>query len=222
MTNTTGQPTSSATRKKRVYEEDPELMAQLMTVPELDVKRAVKGLGGYNQLYLKLVRDFNREQANRPEELSGLFATQNWVEVRRIAHSLKTFAAYIGAFELSANCGTLEDQAAASNVEGPLLESTIEHLKQILTRLAPLLSQPEPQSAQPFCIESFKTGLEAIIPMLVKSDLGVEDHLPDLVNLCQSSDYLPDMQALCELVDDLDFEQAAADALKLLERVSEG
>ncbi|MCJ8269431.1 MAG: response regulator, partial [Psychrosphaera sp.] len=110
------------------------VIEQLARVNGLDSKQALSRMNNKTELYLGLVRDFDKDQRGLDESLMSMFDQNSWEELYRTVHSLKSNAAYIGAFALSQLSDELETSLGNKDYDKPLLVK-------LCSELAPLLAQ---------------------------------------------------------------------------------
>ena len=201
-----------------VEDEEAVVLNQLNDVEGLQAELALAKMNGRTALYLNLVKDFDKDQRNLINSLNELYTKQAWEELHRTVHSLKSNAAYIGAFEVAALGQSLENALAEGDYDK-------EQLTELCSTLSPLLDQlrqiyednDEAESEVEFSAQKFKDSLQSILPLLRNSDFSVEDLLPDLAQMCAQTNYNQEIETLLEYVDEIEYEKAAALTQQLLE-----
>ncbi len=84
-------------------------------VAPFDKSMALQRLGGDESLYQELVVMFHRDTPSLLAEIQSAMEIRDAETLRRLAHSLKGSAAYVGAQEMSAAAYQLERLAAAAS-----------------------------------------------------------------------------------------------------------
>lgn len=200
---------------------DEQLLIQLARIDGIDSFKALKCMSGQTALYLKLVKSFSVEQQGCDQELRQLYFDKDWQTLCRRVHSIKSYTAYVGAFELSQSSGEMEALLNKDNHDETLLKHLATELERIVTAIAALY--PEEQavvSTIKFSIEKLKTSLEALLPLLEHSDFSVEDALPAVVQLCKNTEYAQAIALVAECVDDVEYEKSAELVTNLLTKLT--
>ncbi|MBF0340308.1 MAG: PAS domain-containing protein [Magnetococcales bacterium] len=81
--------------------EDGELNTPLPTLPGINTRVGLRGMGGDVALYRRVMSKFVLNQVDACRLMTGLVEAREWDELERVAHTLKGGAATIGAVELS-------------------------------------------------------------------------------------------------------------------------
>ena len=82
--------------------------AVLEELPGIDIRQALHRLGGRDGLFHKLLNDFASRNASDARAIAEALATDDLVQAREIAHTLKGLAGNLGAVALSAAAQALE------------------------------------------------------------------------------------------------------------------
>jgi CheY-like chemotaxis protein len=180
---------------------------------------ALDNLKGNAEFYLGLVIDFVNGQ-ERKEVLEQLYLEGNWETLHRIIHSLKSNAAYIGAFELSTLCDELEYTLLEGASSKTLFDITLKELDILLDDLARIVNITQTELTVSFSIERLLSDLDKIKPLLAASDFSVEKHLPGIQAMCKDSEYSIIINKIIELVDNVEYEYASEYADKLYAQIS--
>ena len=199
-----------------------ELISALDKIHAIDTKKAINAMSSQIRLYLKLTNSFTHDQQQRSKELNYLYSQQDWGTLSARAHSLKTYSAYIGAFELSDKSATLEQQGKHQSVDKALLDSVCQQLEQLLNELNPIYDL-DPNKYEHFPVHynhaEFSKILKTCIPLLNQSNSAVDEVLPKLYQMCQGTQYEQNIEALIAYVDDIEFDLAAQIAQQVLNDV---
>ena len=202
--------------------EQQRLLTALGEICAIDKDRAIDAMSGQVRLFLKLINSFTHEQQQRTIELNYLFAENDWSTLSARAHSLKTYSAYVGAFELSKHAAQLEKNSNEQNVDKALLDTVCQHLDALLIELNPIY-QLNPNKYDHFPVHynhaEFSKLLKTCIPLLNQGNAAVDDVLPKLYQMCQGTQYEENIETLIAFVDDIEFELAAQTAQKVLNHV---
>jgi two-component system sensor histidine kinase/response regulator len=174
-------------------------------------------MNGKTELYLGLVKDFNKEQRTLNQSMLEMFDNQHWETLYRTVHSLKSNAAYIGAFELSKISQQLESALGVDDHDKVLFIQLCETLTPLMAALDKVypdeLTDDEGVS---FSVGQLKHMLTQLMPMLESSDFAVENKLPALKQLCANTEFADDVDELIEFVDDIEYEKAVEVAERVL------
>ena len=87
-------------------------------LPGINVQQGIQNSGGTLDVYLKVLRIFERSGLQQAQVLSKALKDDDLNTINIEAHSLKSVAANIGAARLRTASATLEAQAKSSNMEG--------------------------------------------------------------------------------------------------------
>jgi HPt (histidine-containing phosphotransfer) domain-containing protein len=201
--------------------EQQQTLKQLDAIKSIDVTKALRVMSGQTKLYLKLSRDFTWQHQQRSQELKQLFDCADWNSLRHRVHSLKSFAAYVGAYALADASGEMEEQLSRAKFHHNQLTIICDQLDLIiapLTAVFPLEEQP--QQDGPFNEHTFINGLNTLLPLLQQSDFAAEQQLLSLKAMSKGTQYELAIVTAISLVDDLEFEQAIDDVLQLLQKLT--
>jgi len=181
---------------------------------------ALGHLKGNVELYLGLINDFVNGQEGKGV-LEHLYQEGDWVTLHRIIHSLKSNSAYIGAVELSTLCDELEYTLLESSPNRALFDITLKELDILLADIARIVNTTQTELAVSFSIESLRSDLDKIRPLLEASDFSVEKYLPRIQTMCKNSEYSSFINNIIELVDNIEYEEASEYAEKLYAEISQ-
>lgn len=194
-----------------------QTLEKLALIDNIDATKALRCMSGHTRLYLKLVKDFTNEHQHRSEELIELFATKNWEVLRRRAHSLKTFSAYAGAYEISAMAGDMEAQLGKDEHNKTLLDTLCTALDAIVSQLSNMYNASAKAPAQVnFDKTQFKQALTSLVSLLEQSDIRAQDMLLTLSQMSERSQYQQEIKSVAALVEDIEFDEALEIVRQLL------
>lgn len=196
------------------------LLLKLNRIDGLDPIKALAGMSGQTALYLKLVNSFAQEQVGRCDELQRLFKQQDWHTLRHRCHSLKSYCAYIGAYEISTLAATAENELSNGPVQAAPIETICQLLEPMLSqiRASVLPLQQAPEKIE-FSLLEFKKALIALLPLLQDSDFAAEEALESLKRMTEATEYHQTINIIYEYVDDVEYEQAVEETTRLLEQL---
>ncbi len=198
-----------------------KIIVQLEKIPMLTPELALKKMGGRTKLYLSLVRDFHKGQGQIITYLSNIEDNIDWDLLYRTIHTLKSNAAYIGAYELVRLCNAFELSLEENDYPPSILASIIQSLTTLLPQLGTVFSQFKVKEKRiHFSKIAFSEMLMAILPKLHHADFSAEELLPDLQLLVTNSQYCQQISKLSDFIDDVEYVQAAEIVEKLLEDVT--
>lgn len=180
---------------------------------------ALGNLKGNAEFYLGLVNDFVNGQEGK-EVLEQLYLEGDWETLHRIIHSLKSNAAYIGAFELSTLCDELEYTLLEGASSKALFDITLKELDTLLEDIARVVNTAKTELTVSFSLESLLSDLDKIRPLLEASDFSVEKYLPRIQAMCKDSEHSVIINKIIELVDNVEYEEATEFADKLYAQIS--
>lgn len=194
-----------------------QILSQLELLNSIDVSQALKRVGGRSELYLSLVNDFYKDQQGLVEEVKQLFLVENWTTLYRIIHSLKSNAAYIGAYELSVLCAKFEASLGNNKQDSALFSDATICLNKVLMDLQGVYNQYQVSEEKvDFSLLRLKQGLEQMIPLLKAYDFSVEDIVLALKNMCDQTPYENKVNNIVEYINDIEYEKASIAAVNFL------
>lgn len=176
----------------------------------IDAARAIRQLGGNQALYQQLVLDFMRDQQAQIDRLGQLMARQDVETLQREVHSLKSVSAYIGAFQISQLCSTLEQNLAQGAIDAAEISRLQQQLQQLMAYL--LASAPTQPTQQKNVAQAcpLQQVWQQLYGLLQESDFAAEQLIQQTL---QRADLPPrlyqQLTQLATLVDAIEFEQAA-------------
>ncbi len=191
-------------------------LVRLKNIPDLNPIKAIAWFQGKTQLYLELVEEFWRKNRSTLVEMVGLFKTQQLDLLRQNAHSIKSSAHYIGAFELSEAAGNLEVVLGSDNIAHEhQFYKVLKLLESILSQLDLIYRTPE---LMPSAVLNKEEALDLTARIRGLADMGAieaEAVSQALLDICQNTQYANLAQQLHDLVSDFEFENAIKVSRKL-------
>jgi CheY-like chemotaxis protein/nitrogen-specific signal transduction histidine kinase/HPt (histidine-containing phosphotransfer) domain-containing protein len=197
-------------------------LEQLRLNTSLSVDDAIKKIQGKQALYTELVHDFWTKYQSLAYEMSNDYKNQNIESLYRSAHSLKSTAQYIGAYELSASASALESEISHHGFHVELkLNEVITHIEFTIAQLNRLYSQRDnTKKDQLFDYESAIKIMEKLKPYLISANIQAEDVSKELMIIGQATAFNDDISEIHRLVNDFDFDDALAALLVLEQKIS--
>ena len=183
----------------------------------LAVDDAVKKLQGKEKLYTELIYDFWYKYQNLSEEMTTHHNAEQSEQLYRAAHSLKSTAQYIGAYELAASASDLENEIHknGSHVRLKLNEVTT-HLDFILAQLNRLYHHVDSsKNDQNFNVKDASEIITKLKPCLASANIHSEDIAQELMAVGYETSYHQQIVEIQKLVNDFDFDDALTALLAL-------
>ena len=211
-------PKTSISRDFNDYEENSQLQ-QLRSSTSLNVDEAVQKLQGKQALYLELISDFWNKYQSLASDLNHLFQNQETDTLYREAHSLKSTAQYIGAYDLSHTANLLENEMKQNGVHIELrLTEVITHLEFLFAQLARIYQSNKTLLIdKQLDIKKAKELISLLKPLLESADIQAEDISKELFELALNTQYHQQINDIHLLASDFEFEDALAEIIGLEE-----
>ncbi|EKU79909.1 hybrid sensor histidine kinase/response regulator [Massilia timonae] len=186
----------------------------LPAVPGIDWGLALDNVDGQRSRLEKRAGSFVREYGNAPEILREALNGGDHARMQSLAHNLKSSAAYIGAFALSAAAGRLDQDLRAGLHEriGVQVPALIAAAEPVLAGLAQVATAGRPQPADPQALAEVCARLEA---WLRADDARAEDALDQLEALLAGGPYAQDLAPLRRAIDEVEYGAALAPLARL-------
>ncbi|MBF0260645.1 MAG: PAS domain-containing protein [Magnetococcales bacterium] len=117
----------------------------LPTLPGINTRAGLRGMGGDVTLYRRVMNKFVLTQSDAARLMGSLLEAREWVELERVAHTLKGGAATIGAMDLSHAALQIEhgarDRMGRKSLR-PLLAVAERHLEKVLLTIGAAFPEP--------------------------------------------------------------------------------
>ncbi|OKY26629.1 response regulator [Thalassotalea sp. PP2-459] len=176
----------------------------------LKVEHALDKVQGKQTLYLQLVHDFWHKYQTLSDSLMSLYHDNASEELYRAAHSLKSTAQYIGAFDLSKSALSLESEVKQ---QGSYIELT---LNEVTTQLDFLIAQlnriyqhkEETLGEEQLDIAQAQILISSLKRLVSAADIMAEDVSKELLMLASHTTVYQDVKTFHQLIADFEFEQA--------------
>ena len=205
---------AAAERPAPTHQAAADGLASLPAVPGLDWRQALDNVDGQRSRLEKRASSFVREYAEAPRILREALGGGDHPRLQSLAHNLKSSAAYVGAFELSAAAHRLEQdlrngQAAYLAARVPALVTAAEN---VLAALAQLAEAAQPRRADPRAVAELVARLGGF---LRDDDARAEDALGELESLLAGSAYADVLAEVRCAVADVEYAAALAPLARL-------
>jgi PAS domain S-box-containing protein len=179
---------------------------------ELDGIDTRSGLANHmnrQDFYLRILRIFRRDFGDAGERMRELVGRGELVEARRLAHSVKSGAAGIGAMALSSHARELEMALADGKAPPALVEGFVAAAGRIATALEMLPKEAVPASGGATVDGATLAALlERLESLLQADDAAAEDAFLDLRTALGASAHGVLLGRLGELIEDVEYEKA--------------
>jgi two-component system sensor histidine kinase/response regulator len=164
-------------------------------------------------LYLQILSGFQREFGSTADDIGEALAAADFALARRLAHSMKSAAATIGATELSNCAKTLEDSYEQQQRTDEALAAFTIALRRVLTSLNTLARDRLAATRAKVVAEvaSFEVQMALMerLESLLKHDDAAAGRLALELRTSLTDPRLQDeLLLLCDLVDDVEYQQA--------------
>ncbi|HRP67351.1 MAG TPA: response regulator [Thauera sp.] len=199
--------------------------ARLPPLEGIDSERGLANHMGRPGLYRRILNGFREQFAHASADLSRALAQGEVAAARRLAHSLKSAAATIGATALSVLARRAESALQAGQRPEPgELAALAAELDRVLGALAPLASTAAPRPAGVADDLARAQGLLLRLgELLERHDAAAEGLVGELLECLHDEAQRARIDVLRELIEDIEYERALVqlDALRQdLERMN--
>jgi two-component system sensor histidine kinase/response regulator len=203
----------------------------LESLPQLDIAAALQILGGRRPLLRRLLRSFARDFAQVPAQLEQHLAGGQREEVARLAHTIKSAAAYVGALDLSAASAQLEE-ATRQGTDEEMAERVLvfgAYLDALLRGIA-VLSMPALASASRRRRErlaaidrpALLAAIAAAEPLVAGGDYAAVSRLDEIARLAADTPLAPIADAIRNQFEEIDLEAAMGSLRRLRVTLADG
>ncbi len=194
--------------------------AAASAIPALEGIDTARGLAqclGKPELYRRILGNFVQEFADSPAAMQQAAQAQDWPTARRMAHSLKSAAATLGAATLAEHARALEHGYAEEHApSATTVQAMAQELERVLALLRPLLPTPAATAAASSASTAAApdTALAPLLDALGRclhdddaNALRVLDDLQAALGTASPAT-LEKLELLRELVEDIEYESA--------------
>jgi signal transduction histidine kinase/ligand-binding sensor domain-containing protein/HPt (histidine-containing phosphotransfer) domain-containing protein/BarA-like signal transduction histidine kinase len=193
---------------------DKTLMERITELKCLNSNKALSAMGGRQHIYEKLVVDFYKSTKELHIELEQAYQNKDFDTLYRLAHSLKSNSAYIGAERLNELSAELEGQIKEQPEDCfSIMTKLITEHQTILAALA-TLTECKPEVAlnkAPINVvntELLSVLLNSIVGLLEQDNAEAEDLLPQLTEYTKGSEFTALVDNIVEYVEDIEYMSA--------------
>lgn len=196
---------------------------QLKNNTSLSVDEAVHKLQGKHALYLELINDFWNKYQSLARDLNHHFQNQDTDTLYRAAHSLKSTAQYIGAYDLSYSANLLENEMNQHGVHIKLrLSEVTTHLEFLFAQLARIYqNKTKLLFDKQLDIKKTQALISLLKPLLESADIQAEDISKELFELASNTQYHQQINDVHLLASDFEFEDALTEIMKLEKKLKD-
>ena len=113
--------------------------AQLPAVEGLDTVQGLRRVLGKPEIYLSMLRKFEANQGDAALRIAAAVQAQDWAQAELLAHTLRGVAGNIGAMDLHAQAGVLEN-ALRAQLPPAQIDAALADTRDLLTPLAQALA----------------------------------------------------------------------------------
>ena len=152
---------------------------ELPDVPGLNTREGLMRVAGNKKLYLKLLRQFSKKEADAAQRIATALAEKDSARAERLAHTVKGAAGNLGASAVQNAAANLEE-AIASSAPAAQIEvwraSLDECLSSLIRGLEPALEEPDRERAQAGDPAQVKEAVEQLSRYLADSNAAAIDY----------------------------------------------
>ncbi|MEO5342887.1 MAG: PAS domain S-box protein [Gammaproteobacteria bacterium SHHR-1] len=185
----------------------------LSRLRSLDTEQGLARLEGDRTLYLGLLRKFAANQADSAVQLEQALRRQDRDSATRLAHSLKSTAAAIGAEPLSQIAAELEqllkaaDPLDATRIQ-PLQRALGQGLEQVIEEIKGLAPSANPAQGTRLTQPELQQALGELREALENFDVQAEEMLADIIQGLNNTDLKRELGLILQRLGNYDFEGA--------------
>lgn len=181
------------------------------SIPGIDLEDGLKRVAGNSQLYISLLRDFQKENEDFYNQILAPLRQGDAETAQRLVHTLKGVSGSIGAVELQAKAAELENAIVKNsrNVES-LLTITWNVLQDILVHIKGNLQEDQKKNDPimvPGDLGSIEAELVELRKLLEIGDMEAEELYENIEGVLLSLQSVPASQ-LGRAINNLDFKEA--------------
>lgn len=189
-----------------------------LEIQGVDVDRGLQRAGGNLQLYLKLLRDFDKDFHEIPERIESAGAE----EAQGLAHSLKGVSSNLGATSLAEIADDIESSSRRNESIQDYIPVLRERMKAVLDAIRAVQVEEEGGSSPTgpsIAGEELFELMERCIELSEEGDIQVEEELPRLQEALVELGFSEEFHKVMEDADNFDFDQVAESLGGLLKRI---
>ena len=192
---------------------DPLADAPLAPMDGIDVARGLVNHLNRPALYRQILSGFNDEFGSTADDIQQALSRGDFALARRLAHSMKSAAATIGAMELSGCARHLEDCYAQRLADAPDFPAFVSALRRVLASVANaavLWARPVALAASAPVVSAATqlATVDRLAALLESDDASVARVLADVSALLNDPRLEDDLRLLRDLIDDVEYDEA--------------
>lgn len=201
----------------------------LTTLKILDAPKALKSMEGRELIYKKIVIGFCQSTSATPEYIKKQYDTRCYKELYITIHSLKSNAAYIGAYTLAGLADRLELLISHYNtnvgqVEPPafqiLINEVCTELNDVLLACSPIVNDYLGSLSTKFELSSLQEISSNMLKLLREENAEVEDLLPEFIQLTRDLELGSEVNKVVDYIEDIEYSKAIASVNILMEKLT--
>jgi two-component system sensor histidine kinase/response regulator len=190
--------------------------ASVPEIPKLDGIDTESGLSNHMRrpaLYLQILLGFQREFGSCADDIGSALKDADFTLARRLAHSMKSAAATIGAMELARCAKAIEEHYEQQQRDDASFDTFVTALRRIITSLSGLTREQHlaNRAATPTETVAFEVQIalvERLETLLRKDDAAAGRLALELKTNLIEPQLQDELLLLCDLVDDVEYQQA--------------
>ncbi|MFA7239510.1 MAG: response regulator [Sulfuricellaceae bacterium] len=184
--------------------------ASFIRLDGINTRDGLRNHMGKEAFYLRILRIFRRDFGDAGSRIRSLIERGELMEARRLAHSVKSGAATIGAMELSGYAKELELALADGRIVPALVENFAEAAHHVARSLDALPAEEQPSAAATRTMGAAEIAplLERLAALLNDDDATAGDALLELRNAISNPNLAPLLGKIGDLIEDVEFEKA--------------
>jgi CheY-like chemotaxis protein/HPt (histidine-containing phosphotransfer) domain-containing protein len=181
----------------------------------IDQIEGVKNIGGDEELYRQIIRSFQQDHGGDYEKIAAALEEEDIVLAHRLAHTLKSTAALLGAFELQRAALDIEKAASEENISaakdrlpqlGKALKAVLDEVEALLQRSSPQETAAPKGGGRAADKEKRLLLISKLTPLLKSGNTGVLELLKDIRENFTALDGLGEI--LVKQIEDFEFDAA--------------
>ncbi|AZQ86003.1 response regulator [Colwellia sp. Arc7-635] len=194
-----------------------QTLATLRQETVLAVDEAIKRLQGKEVLYAELIHDFWSKYQTLSQQMVQAYKSGQAECLYRYAHSLKSTAQYIGAYELTASASALENEI---HHQGLYIELKLNEVATCLDFIIAQLNRiyhhaTSTNIKQKLDVKGAKKIIKNLMPCLISANIQAEEIVGKLMKIGYETPYQQQIKSIQDMVNDFEFDDALAELLIL-------
>jgi signal transduction histidine kinase/CheY-like chemotaxis protein/HPt (histidine-containing phosphotransfer) domain-containing protein len=185
---------------------EPAVSALIQGEDDIDSAAGLRNHLGREDFYLRVLRIFRRDFASAGSRMRTLSERGELDEARRLAHSVKSGAATIGAMRLAGHARELEAALAERRIVPALVEGFAAAAERVARALADLPVEPGVSPAAG--ADAHLKLLERVEALLREDDSAADDAFHDLCRAIATPALNARLGEIGDLIEDIEYRQA--------------